>query len=165
MSAGAQKTLLSCVFVDEKNLMRIEAFKCISRDNCSYRMFPFSAISLLFRTKKNKPARLFNDSVSLFLCVLKRHWISINYTLINIELKRQPEFFSLQASQINFKSNHHLILFVFAESLMDFTPTDVMMINSISLNLSNTMSATYFHEKKKQMNFSNFHIAIVPEQK
>lgn len=47
---------------------------------------------------------------------------------------------------------------------MDFTPTDVMLINSISLNLSNVMSATYFHEKK-QMNFSNFHIAIVPEQK
>lgn len=130
---------------------------------------PSLSYLVIVPNKKINQQGFLNDNVSLFLCVIKRHWISINYTLINIELERDPEFFSFQssipASKINFKSTQHLILFVFAESLMDFRPTDVMMINSISLNLSNTMSATYFHEKKKQMNFSNFHIAIVPEQK
>lgn len=130
---------------------------------------PSLSYLVIVPNKKINQQGFLNDSVSLFLCVIKRHWISINYTLINIELNENRSSFHSnrrsQASKINFKSTQHLILFVFAESLMDFTPTDVMMINSISLNLSNTMSATYFHEKKKQMNFSNFHIAIVPEQK
>lgn len=73
--------------------------------------------------KKINQQGFLNDSVSLFLCVIKRHWISINYTLINIELKREPEFFSFQSSIPSFEDKFQVHptsdTICFAESLMD----------------------------------------------